>query len=179
MVHKCMQNDEVPLILTNIRPVQCPQDLKHLMDIDLKCFEDPWDEIDWEEVYSTNHHNKHKVLIGTTMGVPISFIVWYEDGVNGCVKRFGVRPGFQGKGVGTKLLDAVETSVRHNQCAQLFVEVSESMVYEMVQDRTCISVPEWLGNRGFKATIVKQGGGLYCGQIEDLIVFEKTFTEGG
>ena len=68
MVHKSVQNVEVSLILTNIRPAQCPKDLKQLMDIDLKCFDDPWDEIDWEEVCAANHHDKHKVRIGTTMG---------------------------------------------------------------------------------------------------------------
>ena len=63
MVHRCVQNDEVSLILTNIRPAQCPKDLKQLMDIDLKCFDDPWEEIDWEEVCAAKHNDKHKVLI--------------------------------------------------------------------------------------------------------------------
>ena len=85
---------------------------------------------------------------------------------------------FQGKGVGSKLLDAVETSVRHNQCSQLFVEATESLVYDTVQDKTRISVPEWLGKHGFKAAIVKQDAGVCCGRIEDLIVFEKTFNKG-
>lgn len=178
MVHKYMQNDEVSLILTNIRPAQCPKDLKQLMDIDLKCFDDPWEEIDWEEVCATNHNDNHKVLIGTTRSIPVGFIVWREGKNDGCIKRFGVRPMFQGKGIGTKLLEAVETSVRHNQCIQLFVEVSESLVYETVQDRTRISIPEWLGKHGYKATLIKQDAGLCCSQIEDLIVFEKTFSKG-
>jgi GNAT superfamily N-acetyltransferase len=107
------------------------------------------------------------------MGVPSGFIVWREGINDGGVKRLAVRPMLQGHGIGTLLLEAVETSIRKAQGRQLFIEVLESLCY--LDDQ---KLARWLKHRGYEGSFVKHDAGLYEGVIEDIIVFGKDITEG-
>jgi len=174
MVHSGMSANAVPMILTNIRPAVWNSDLKHLMDIDLKCFDDPWDELDWEQLFEDKKKGFCKILIGSCLGIPTGFIVWTETAKShGRIKRLGVRPMFRGKGVGSKLVEAVETSVLHNGGTEIFVDVTESICY---QDGAQLTA--WLRHREYLAAAIMSEGGVYNNQIEDLVVFVKHFTEG-
>jgi GNAT superfamily N-acetyltransferase len=107
------------------------------------------------------------------MGVPSGFVVWREGINDGGVKRLAVRPILQKHGIGTLLLEAVETLIRKSQGRQLFIEVPESLCY--LDDQKLAS---WLKNRGYTGSFVKHGGGVYQGVVEDVIVFGKDITEG-
>lgn len=161
------------MILTKIRPVVYAPDKPHIMDMDLECFSDPWDELDWEQVCTLSPRNTSKVFVSTCMGVPSGFIVWREGINDGCIKRLAVRSILQKHGIGTLLLEAVETSIRKAQGRQLFIEVPESLCY--LDDRKLV---QWLKNRGYAGTFVKHGAGFYQGDVEDVIVFGKDIMEG-
>jgi GNAT superfamily N-acetyltransferase len=54
---------------------------------------------------------------------------WYcQEGV-GVIGQFGVLPEFQGKGVGSKLLDAVEAMALKDECRELALDTAEPAIH--------------------------------------------------
>ncbi len=157
------------MILTNIRKPES-YDLNYILDIDLKCFEDNWSYNEWRE---TLYDPRFGVLIGTYKGLPVGFIVWFSGTRDGLITRLGVKPTYRKRSVGSQLLAAVEVILIQQNIKEVRFPITESLCHPgMTYD-----VSRWLTTRDYKATTLMHGTGLYCGEKEDEIVFQK-FLEG-
>ena len=152
-------------MLTNIRKPQ-PSDLNYLVDIDLKCFEDNLSLDDWRDYLLGQNYN---ILIGTLKTTPVGLIVWQSNKIS----KIAVKPAYRHRGVGTKLLVAVENTLMQQGFDFITLDVPESLC--------CPGKPidssNWLGNRRFKASKLISKAGVFCGVVEDIICFEKRLSE--
>jgi GNAT superfamily N-acetyltransferase len=153
-------------MLTNIRKPTLT-DVNYLLDIDLKCFEDPWDVNLWRGLCTDTNINK---LVGTYYGTPMSFVFWQlltdSDAVT--IYRLAVKPKHRNEGTGTQLLKAVELAALQAHYKTLRIMVPESLC--------CPGQPQdasrWLNNRGFRAQPpIMRDLVTYCGRAEDAFAF--------
>lgn len=157
------------MMLTNIRKPE-PPDFNYILDIDLKCFEDNWSYNEWRE---TLYDSQYGVLIGTYQGLPVGFIVWFNDGKRGIITRLGVKPAYRQKGVGSQLLKAVEVILIQQGVKELLFSVTESLC----RPGEPYDVSKWIIEQGYRVNGLIKGTGLYCGVKEDEIGFYKFLEE--
>jgi ribosomal protein S18 acetylase RimI-like enzyme len=141
-------------------------DFNYILDIDLKCFDDIWTYNAWKEVFK---NPKYGFLLGIYQGEPVGFAVWLIDKIDYLVVRLGVKQAYQHKGVGSKLIKAIESLAKKGGVKEISFPVPESLCY--IHDTT--SVSKWLINRGFKAYCTVKDTAIYCGVTEDEIIFQK------
>jgi GNAT superfamily N-acetyltransferase len=156
-------------MLTNIRKPE-PQDLNYILDIDLKCFEDNWSYSEWRTTLADSHYG---VLLGTCEGVPVGFIVWFNDGKDSLIVRLGVKKDYRNRNVGSQLLQAVEVITHQQGLEALQITVTESLCCP----NTKTDVSSWLIKRGYHASGLVKEAGIFFGQKEDEITFCK-YLEG-
>ncbi len=156
-------------MLTNIRKPE-PQDLNYILDIDLKCFEDNWSYNEWRE---TLYDPRYGVLLGTYKSLPVGFIVWFSGTKEGLITRLAVKPAYQRKGVGSQLLSAVEVILVQQSIKEVHFPITETLC----QPGQPHDVSRWLTKRGYRASALMRGTGLYCGTKEDEIIFQKQLEE--
>jgi GNAT superfamily N-acetyltransferase len=152
-------------MITNIRkPLR--GELNHLLDIDLKCFEDNISLDEWR-IYLDN--SKYSIMIGTIQGIPAGFIMW--EGT--IVVRLGVKPAYRNFGIGSKLLCMVENTL---------IQLGKKVIKIKIPESLCcpgkpIDVSGWLRRRGFCAEKLESNATVFCGVPEDLICFSKYVSE--
>lgn|SRR5574340_169139 len=149
-------------MITNIRQPLI-SDLNYILDIDLKCFEDPWDVDTWKEIIKNETYN---MFIGTYKTLPVGIVVW----TNNIITRIGVKPSYRNNGVGTKLIQAMELAEMQKGTKSLTAFITESLCCP-----TCVlDVSKWFVRRGYRGTGIARNKGLFCGVCEDQYIFEKT-----
>ena len=137
-------------------------DVNYLMDIDIKCFENPWTVEKWRAICSDPQIFQ---LVATYYGSPVGFVIWERtpDVMN--ILRIGVKPSYRRNGVGEKLLRAVESSAYHLQLFRVTLLVPESLCCPgMPRD-----VSQWLLHKGARAGSIVKGPCL--GYEEDAFLF--------
>lgn len=140
-------------------------DLAYLVDIDLKCYEDPWDMEKWRTIIMDFNLNKLVVIRKQHAGVA----VWKFD--SGAIKvlRLGVKPAYRNYGIGSELLQAIEKSAPNQKANSVVFKIPESLCRPGEPD----DVSVWLAHRGYKATRVCRAAAVFCGQVEDAYIFSR------
>ncbi len=154
------------VMTTNIRQPQV-HDANYLLDIDIKCFDDPWPVEKWKVILVNNDISK---LVSTSYGCPTGFIIWKRDSISLPIIRFAVKPTYRNQGTGLQLLKAVCLGARQLAIPRIVIPVPESLC--------CPGEPRdvshWLLKRGFKLngnhSILKEGA-ICFGQVEDAFLF--------
>jgi GNAT superfamily N-acetyltransferase len=152
-------------MITNIRkPLR--GELNHLLDIDLKCFEDNISLNEWR-IYLDDP--TYSIMVGTIQGIPVGFIMWRGN----TVVRLGVKSTYRKFGIGSKLLYLVENTLLQLGEKIITIKVPESLCCPGKQ----IDVSSWLRRRGFFAEKLESNATVFCGIPEDLICFSKNVSE--
>jgi len=149
----------------NIRRPQL-SDLHYLYDIDLKCFDDNLTLDEWREYLGDAGH---EILVCMLDDLPVGFVVWHVNDL----LRLAVKPACSYLGLGTRLLRAVENILIKRGMRYMSINVPESLC---CPDQS-LDASGWLLKRGFKATSIHRGGGVFCDNPEDAFVFTKTLAE--
>jgi len=139
-------------------------DVNHLMDIDIKCFDEPWSVDRWRAV--CGDRLKYK-LVGTYFSNPVGFVVWerLDNSIN--VIRLGVKNIYRCSGIGTKLLRAVEESAYHLKIYRVTFLVPESLCCP----GDSMDVSRWLLKRGARALSIVENTSVQTGKDEDAFLF--------
>ncbi len=148
-------------MITNIRQPLI-SDLNYILDIDLKCFEDPWDIEVWKEIVKNETSN---MFIGTYRAIPVGVIVWTSN----ILARIGVKPSFRGNGVGTQLIHALELAEMQKGTKTIITFITESLCCPGHK----LDVSRWFVTRGYRGKGIAHDKGLFCGMREDEYIFEK------
>ena len=141
-------------------------DLSYLVDIDLKCYEDPWDVEKWRTVLMDFALDKLVSIRKQHAGLA----VWkFADGVSK-ILRLGVKPAYQHYGIGSELLRTIEQTTLERGIRTVKFKIPESLCCP--SDPADVSA--WLGRRGYKATRVCPLEAIFCNLVEDAYIFTKT-----
>jgi GNAT superfamily N-acetyltransferase len=152
-------------MITNIRkPLR--GELNHLLDIDLKCFEDNIPLEEWRIYLDSPEYN---IMVGTFQGAPVGFIMWRDN----IIVRLGVKPVYRRLGIGSKLLYMVENTLIQLRKRAIIIKIPESLCCP----GKLIDVSGWLRRRGFRAEKLESNATIFCGVPEDLICFNKRVSE--
>lgn len=149
----------------NIRRPQL-NDLHHLIDIDLKCFEDTLLMEEWRDYLDSE---LGEMLICVLNHVPAGYIIWKHNQL----LRLAVKPASSYLGLGTRLLQAVENILIRRGSESIVIDVPESLCSPGQPHDTS----EWLLHKGFKATKVNHSSATFCGHTEDSFSFTKMLAE--
>jgi GNAT superfamily N-acetyltransferase len=139
-------------------------DVNHLLDIDIKCFDDTLPIDQWREVCLDPDVSK---LVGTWYNTPVGFVLWSYRAQCVSVLRIGVKPEYRNKGVGTTLLQTAVIAAR--QCKAMSVDI-------LVPESLCCpgspgDVSQWLIAQNFRAKEILKDVAVYCGNPEDAYLF--------
>jgi len=129
----------------NIRPAQWI-DKAVLRDIDLKCFDDPWDESYWLYWFS----DERVVLLAEVDGKPAGLLAGalMEDGF--VIEKIGVKPLYRRIGVSIVFLDACkDITTKCPEKPLIHLAVPEPWLYPDSPDY----IAEWIRAVGFKARL--------------------------
>lgn len=157
--------------ITNIRQPNF-SDITHLVDIDLKCFEDNMELKEWRMTFEDDDIFK---LVGTVERTPVGFVLWRVVGNVLTVTRVGVKPAYRHRSIGKQLIDAVRIWASVHKIYTLNLEVPESLCDPRYPS---LDIGGWLQKLGFRADRIEKGKAIFCGQAEDAFVFSKTWTVG-
>jgi len=151
-----------------IRDVK-PDDLVHLRDCDIKCFDYGWDDEEWSHVFKT-----HVVRIAHCYGTPIGFVVFVlmaEGPPAVQILKLGVKPNFRRRRVSLMLLRAVMGFAMSAGLHEI-----ESVVPEMMcRPGEPRDITGWLAKVGFKGTGVIRNYIQNMGTVEDGYKFQLRF----
>lgn len=116
-----------------------------LRDIDIKCFDEPWDESYWTHWFTETR----AVLLVEVDEKPAGFLCGelLKDGF--CIEKIGVKAPYRRMSVSRMLLDGCKDLV--TQCeyeSQIHLVIPEPWLYDCFD---CIV--EWIKDVGFKATL--------------------------
>lgn len=160
----------MPSPLFNVRPPRL-DDANELLDIDIKCFENPWSAQKWSKVVSK--HNDYFVSVATYFGSPIGLAVFrqHPDSLDIEIEKIAVLRPHRRKGASLYLLAAAVTYAQTTLANNLFIIVPESTVYPVGPDKPS-QTTGWLSQTGFLATkpFLKNHFHAY-GTVEDGVKF--------
>lgn len=128
-----------------IRPAQWI-DKDILRDMDLKCFDEPWDENYWLFWFD----EERMVLIVEVEDKPVGFLVGalMEDGL--VIEKLGVKAPYRHHGVSRVLLDGCkDIATMCPKKPQIHIVIPEPWLYPDSHD--CIA--DWIRAVGFKARL--------------------------
>ncbi len=152
-------------MITNIRQPQF-SDITHLVDIDLKCFEDNMDLKTWRMTFEEDEIMK---LVGTLERTPVGFVLW-EVTDKLTITRIGVKPAYRHRGIGTALINAVRVWAQVHQQPAIYMEVPESLCDPRMPT---LDVTGWLLKLKFRGMGLAQRKAVFCGQPEDAFLFAR------
>ena len=115
-----------------------------LHDMDLKCFDDVWDEESWLHWFEDDR----VVYIAEVDGKEAGFVACMilSDGI--FIEKLGVKPSYRGQGVSRKLLSSIELQAR--LCAWPHV-VSITVPETFLSPGRPDDISGWVSKVGFKA----------------------------
>lgn len=137
-------------------------DLAHIVDIDIKTFENPWSSEEW----CARHH---QVLVATYFGTPVGVMALCRTSDGDLdVRKLAVKQSYRGRGIGRLLLAAAARCAQQARCVCLFMVLPERSI--------CPGSPKdlsrWLTRLGFRAvTPILAGHFSVCGETEDGVKF--------
>ena len=120
-----------------------PADLVHLQNIDLKCFDDPWNREMWAWI-----GDNFGIQLVTYFGTPVAFSCQNHDQRSVKVAKLGVLPPFRGRGLSRTLLNGILDFTRLMRASQVEIVVPEYMC-NPAMEQDC---SRWLKRMGFRAT---------------------------
>jgi GNAT superfamily N-acetyltransferase len=153
--------------MSNLRQFQT-SDLSHILDIDLKCYDDPLSLEQWRDLCQSPDVEKYTTLIEKT---PMGFICWTVSERYVVVLRLAVKKKYQNLGVGTGFLRLADKYAKDNNLRGIRVVLPESMCYG-----ASVNIMKWLNNRGGTAAMGAKNSCISALKSEDAIVF--TFKLG-
>jgi len=139
-----------------VRPATA-EDFTYVTDIDVKCFDYPWDEEKWQTP-------SYSIGVATLRKTPIGMVVFEIVGGMVVLHKLGVRPTFRKRGVSRQLLDEVVTASMYAGATYIETIIPESLGLEMAG---------WLAKLGFRGMGIKPNQFLNFGQPEDGYIFRK------
>jgi N-acetylglutamate synthase-like GNAT family acetyltransferase len=139
-------------------------DVHHLIDIDLKCFDEVWTPEDWRSLANTC-----SVVVATLHNNPIAMCVHrrHEDGYTEILK-LGVKNHCRRKGVGRALIAIAMQSAIQAHSSHVFMLVPE----HLLRPGEPQDVSQWLLKMGFRAEVpLVRNAFVYCGVEEAGVKF--------
>jgi ribosomal protein S18 acetylase RimI-like enzyme len=116
-----------------------------LYDIDLKCFDQPWEASYWVQWFV----DTRAVLIVEVDGKPAGFVAGELNQDGFCIEKICVKPGYRRLGVSRMLLNGCEDLA--TQCedgSKVHLAIPEPWLYDCFD-----CVVEWIRAVGFKARL--------------------------
>jgi ribosomal protein S18 acetylase RimI-like enzyme len=143
------------------------EDAHYIIDIDIKCFDDPWPPEYWVSFEDL------QVYVATYYGTPIAMVAFMvgetEKGIKFVsLSKLAVKPAFRGRGVSKMLLAQAEKFAKQINAHSIWLTVPESLC---VGER---SIAGWLKLAGFRATSVQPECFESYGEPEDGYSFQYT-----
>lgn len=123
------------------------KDIDTLMDIDLKCFDFPWNPAYWGRRFE---ESQMALIVDTSDGVPAGLLMGelLEDGL--VIEKIGVKPAYRRQGASRLLLDACDDlTIQCPESPMDHIVIPEPWLYRDSPD--CIA--PWLKAVGFKARL--------------------------
>lgn len=154
-------------MITNIRQPTF-SDITHLVDVDLKCFEDNIGLKTWRMTFEDDEIFK---FVGIFEQTPVGFVLW-EANEKVTITRIGVKPAYRHRGIGRQLLDAVRVWTQVHGMSSIWLEVPESLCDPRFPS---LDVSGWLQKLSFRGTGIAQRKAIFCGQSEDAFLFVKSW----
>ena len=136
------------------------QDMVYLMDIDNKCFDDPFTLDDWQVI----DHASRIVVAADVVNKPAGFICYQSLEGHVFINRLAVHPSLQRRGIATSLV---------NECKQFCRSVRSLHVETRIPECWLGSVGPFLKANGFKAKLPMLTGYHYMGQPTSIVVFDQ------
>jgi len=121
-------------------------DKEVLHDIDLKCFDYPWDESYWLYWFQETR----VVFLVEDNGVPVGLLAGAlnEDGL--VIEKIGVKPDYENMGASRLLIDACEDlTIQCPEKPKIHIVIPEPWLYP--DSSHCLA--NWLRGIGFKARL--------------------------
>lgn len=150
----------------NVREART-EDSNDLMDIDIKCFDNPWTGDDWS---GFNRNAGTLVYVAAVFGTPIGFIVFQTDQKLKQVEilKIAVKDSGRQQGASRQLLMIAEDFAIGRKAPTLTIVVPESSLYTG-------PLGKWLTATGFQGTkpFIKNRFVAY-GESEDGVKFIKS-----
>jgi len=153
-----------------VRPATS-EDVHYILDIDIKCFDDPWPAEHWRLV-----GDQLNVAVATYYGTPIAMVVFTlaqtETGLPFVtMTKLAVKEPYRNRGIGRTLLRNVEGFGRNADATGIWTTVPES---KCKGER---NIADWLAKFGFKAVGVNRGCFDAYGYSEDGYLFTRPLCE--
>lgn len=163
-----MQGDTMNLMIGySLRGVGEVQDCTHLMNIDRKSTEFPYDFEDWQQL---NLMSDWFAFLTTYKNTPCGFVI-YELSTCLRVHRLAVLPEFRHQGVGVTLLSIAETNAGNRKLYEIPVPETSCRGGDDPYD-----VSKWLSLRGYKCEETVEGMFFGYGKDIDGFIFRKKIT---
>jgi ribosomal protein S18 acetylase RimI-like enzyme len=140
-------------------------DLQHLFDIDLKCFDIPWTIDEWKYCGG----GESLVHVATVDLTPVGMVIYHPAECLSIVK-LAVKPQFRLRGISRLLLEHCVRCANDNGSQRISITVPETIIYCTDTD----NISPWLDKLHFYATtpLLKDHYDIY-GRLEDGIVFTR------
>lgn len=129
-------------------------DLQHIIDIDIKCFDEPWSPEFWRQ------KNDVTVDVATFYGTPVAMAVYTSSDDITTLHKLAVKPTHRRQGVSRKLFERLS--------------LTTDAVYLTIPETMCSgekSLIPWLNKLGFKGSGIDRSRFISLGEIEDGFVF--------
>ena len=101
------------------------EDLKSVLDLESKCFKDPWNEKDCLNELNENPFSHGWLLIDEKI---VGYAFLWETFEMAQVARIGIDPSFRRKGYGDMLLKHLFERAKVQECEFMTLEVRESNI---------------------------------------------------
>ena len=149
--------------MIEVRPGR-KEDIQYVLDIDVKCFDDPWSPDKWRK-------DELSVAVGTVHKTPVGVVVFeiINTRKQQCVRmdKIAVKPGFRNRGIAKALVQEVRNCCMYNGLLYIETIIPESMC---VPD-TPRDVTGFLSKVGFRGFGIKRDAFTDMGQPEDGYIF--------
>ena len=142
------------------------EDAHHVIDIDIKCFDDPWPPDYWR-VATEDFKINVATFYGTPIGMAVFMLAESEDGKQFIhLAKVAVKPAYRKRGVGSLLMRSIDEFGLHAGAGWAWLTVPESICHG------ARSIAGWMAKVGFKAQAVHKDCFQSFGQSEDGYLFQ-------
>lgn len=116
--------------------------IRYLKDLDIKCYDWPWCDEGWEDI------DKFiiKMWLENSESIPKAYSIFRIVSESIVISKLAVHPEYRGEGIGTLLLDDIESTARRHQLVNL-----KTMLWEYND----LGIA-WSGRKGFRATGIRR-----------------------
>lgn len=140
--------------------------VNELIDIDIKCFDSPWEPERWAEITEGAEYGK---IIAKWFGTPVGFAVYKNEDVHSLgILKVCVKKQMRGKGCSLRMLAEIFKRAVDTKLKEVFLVVPESWIYPGPAN-----ISNYLTHVGFVATkpILRNHFSVGFGEVEDGVKF--------